>query len=91
VFLRSQAHLLPRRGSALAGADGECRNGVWLESEGRGVVPGGCCAATQARLMMSLLMLFGKGASSQVYSTIACAASWNGERGTLLMPSRRRH
>ncbi len=34
VFLRSQAHLLPRRGNALAVADGEGRNGVWLAQQG---------------------------------------------------------
>jgi hypothetical protein len=34
VFLRSQAHLLPRQGKALAVADGEGRNGVWLAQQG---------------------------------------------------------
>jgi cyclopropane fatty-acyl-phospholipid synthase-like methyltransferase len=34
AFLRSQAHLLPTRGTALAVADGEGRNGVWLAERG---------------------------------------------------------
>jgi SAM-dependent methyltransferase len=33
-FLRAQAHLLPRHGKALAVADGEGRNGVWLAQQG---------------------------------------------------------
>jgi cyclopropane fatty-acyl-phospholipid synthase-like methyltransferase len=33
-FLRSHAHLLPPRGKALAVADGEGRNGVWLAQQG---------------------------------------------------------
>src|SRR5262245_47850888 len=37
-FLRSQAHLLPRHGKALAVADGEGRNGVWLAEQGLDVV-----------------------------------------------------
>jgi SAM-dependent methyltransferase len=38
AFLRSQAHLLPRPGKALAVADGEGRNGVWLAQQGLDVV-----------------------------------------------------
>ena len=34
AFLRSQAHRLPARGTALAVADGEGRNGVWLAEQG---------------------------------------------------------
>jgi SAM-dependent methyltransferase len=37
-FLRSQARLLPRRGNALAVADGEGRNGVWLAQQGLDVL-----------------------------------------------------
>jgi SAM-dependent methyltransferase len=37
-FLRSQAHLLPPRGKALAVADGEGRNGVWLAQQGLDVL-----------------------------------------------------
>jgi hypothetical protein len=37
-FLRSQAHLLPRRGKVLAVADGEGRNGVWLAQQGLDVI-----------------------------------------------------
>src|SRR5258708_18033635 len=33
-FLRSQARLLPSNGKALAVADGEGRNGVWLAEQG---------------------------------------------------------
>jgi len=33
-FLRAQAHLLPAHGKALAVADGEGRNGVWLAEQG---------------------------------------------------------
>jgi SAM-dependent methyltransferase len=38
VFLKSQAHLLPKRGSALAIADGEGRNGVFLAERGLDVL-----------------------------------------------------
>lgn len=34
AFLRSQAHRLPARGTVLAVADGEGRNGVWLAERG---------------------------------------------------------
>jgi SAM-dependent methyltransferase len=34
VFLKSQAHRLPKCGTALAVADGEGRNGVWLAERG---------------------------------------------------------
>ncbi len=37
-FLRAQAHLLPPRGKALAVADGEGRNGVWLAQQGLDVL-----------------------------------------------------
>ncbi|MBV8744544.1 MAG: class I SAM-dependent methyltransferase [Xanthobacteraceae bacterium] len=37
-FLRSQAHLLPHSGKALAVADGEGRNGVWLAQQGLNVL-----------------------------------------------------
>jgi SAM-dependent methyltransferase len=37
-FLRAQAHLLPARGKALAVADGEGRNGVWLAQQGLDVL-----------------------------------------------------
>jgi SAM-dependent methyltransferase len=37
-FLRSQAHLLPAQGKALAVADGEGRNGVWLAERGLDVL-----------------------------------------------------
>jgi SAM-dependent methyltransferase len=37
-FLRSHAHLLPPRGRALAVADGEGRNGVWLAQQGLDVL-----------------------------------------------------
>jgi SAM-dependent methyltransferase len=37
-FLRAQAHLLPSRGTALAVADGEGRNGVWLAQQGLDVL-----------------------------------------------------
>ncbi len=38
AFLRSQAHLLPKRGTALAIADGEGRNGVFLAEQGLDVL-----------------------------------------------------
>jgi SAM-dependent methyltransferase len=38
VFLASQAKLLPKSGKALAVADGEGRNGVWLAEQGLDVV-----------------------------------------------------
>jgi SAM-dependent methyltransferase len=37
-FLRAQAHLLPSHGTALAVADGEGRNGVWLAERGLDVL-----------------------------------------------------
>jgi len=38
TFLKSQAHRLPKSGKALAVADGEGRNGVWLAEQGLDVV-----------------------------------------------------
>jgi SAM-dependent methyltransferase len=38
AFLKSQAHLLPKKGSALAIADGEGRNGVFLAEQGLDVL-----------------------------------------------------
>jgi SAM-dependent methyltransferase len=38
AFLKSQAHLLPKRGAALAIADGEGRNGVFLAERGLDVL-----------------------------------------------------
>jgi cyclopropane fatty-acyl-phospholipid synthase-like methyltransferase len=38
AFLKAQAHLLPQRGSALAIADGEGRNGVFLAEHGLDVL-----------------------------------------------------
>src|SRR4029077_7771871 len=38
AFLRSQAHMLPKFGAALAVADGEGRNGVWLAERGLDVL-----------------------------------------------------
>ncbi|MBU6247273.1 MAG: methyltransferase domain-containing protein [Xanthomonadaceae bacterium] len=38
AFLRAQQHRLPARGSALAVADGEGRNGVWLAAQGLDVL-----------------------------------------------------
>jgi SAM-dependent methyltransferase len=38
AFLRSQAHMLPQSGAALAVADGEGRNGVWLAERGLDVL-----------------------------------------------------
>jgi len=38
AFLKSQAHLLPKSGTALAVADGEGRNGVWLAERGLDVL-----------------------------------------------------
>lgn len=38
AFLAAQAHLLPPSGSALAIADGEGRNGVWLAEQGLDVL-----------------------------------------------------
>ena len=49
VFLRSQAHLLPRRGNALAVADGEGRNGVWLAQQGLEVLSVDFSSAAQAK------------------------------------------
>ncbi|HWV19956.1 MAG TPA: class I SAM-dependent methyltransferase [Devosia sp.] len=38
AFLAAQAHLLPKSGTALAVADGEGRNGVWLAEQGLDVL-----------------------------------------------------
>jgi SAM-dependent methyltransferase len=38
AFLKSQANLLPKTGNALAVADGEGRNGVWLAEQGLDVL-----------------------------------------------------
>jgi SAM-dependent methyltransferase len=38
TFLAAQRHLLPPRGKALAFADGEGRNGVWLAQQGLDVI-----------------------------------------------------
>ena len=38
AFLQSQAHRLPRAGTALSVADGEGRNGVWLAEQGLDVL-----------------------------------------------------
>ena len=38
AFLSSQAHMLPKSGAALAVADGEGRNGVWLAEHGLDVL-----------------------------------------------------
>src|SRR5262249_13693155 len=38
AFLKSQAHLLTKSGAALAVADGEGRNGVWLAGRGLDVL-----------------------------------------------------
>jgi SAM-dependent methyltransferase len=38
AFLKSQAHMLPKSGTALAVADGEGRNGVWLAEHGLDVL-----------------------------------------------------
>jgi SAM-dependent methyltransferase len=38
AFLAAQAHLLPKTGTALAIADGEGRNGVWLAEQGLDVL-----------------------------------------------------
>src|SRR5579884_3981455 len=38
AFLKSQAHMLPKSGTALAVADGEGRNGVWLAERGLDVI-----------------------------------------------------
>jgi SAM-dependent methyltransferase len=48
-FLRSQAHLLPRTGKALAVADGEGRNGVWLAQQGLDVLSIDFSPAAQAK------------------------------------------
>jgi hypothetical protein len=38
AFLKSKAHLLPKHGTALAIADGEGRNGVFLAEQGLDVL-----------------------------------------------------
>jgi SAM-dependent methyltransferase len=38
AFLKSQSHMLPKSGAALALADGEGRNGVWLAERGLDVL-----------------------------------------------------
>jgi SAM-dependent methyltransferase len=49
AFLRSHAHRLPRRGKALALADGEGRNGVWLAQRGLDVLSVDFSPAAQAK------------------------------------------
>src|SRR5262245_28471189 len=49
VFLASQRRLLPHRGRALAVADGEGRNGVWLAEQGLDVVAFDFSPAAQAK------------------------------------------
>jgi SAM-dependent methyltransferase len=49
-FLRSQAQLLPRSGKALAVADGEGRNGVWLAQQGLDVLSIDFSPAAQAKV-----------------------------------------
>lgn len=49
-FLRSQAHMLPRSGKALAVADGEGRNGVWLAQQGLDVLSIDFSPAAQAKV-----------------------------------------
>lgn len=49
-FLRSQAHMLPRSGKALAVADGEGRNGVWLAQQGLHVLSIDFSPAAQAKV-----------------------------------------
>jgi hypothetical protein len=44
AFLKSQAGVLPKTGKALAIADGEGRNGVWLAEQGLDVPVGGFLA-----------------------------------------------
>ena len=48
-FLRSRAHLLPPHGKALAVADGEGRNGVWLAQQGLDVLSIDFSPAAQAK------------------------------------------
>jgi SAM-dependent methyltransferase len=49
VFLKAQAHLLPKSGTALAVADGEGRNGVWLAERGLDVLSIDWSPAAQAK------------------------------------------
>lgn len=49
AFLRAQAHLLPAKGKALAVADGEGRNGVWLAEQGLDVLSLDFSPAAQAK------------------------------------------
>ena len=49
VFLAAQKHLLPKRGRALAVADGEGRNGVWLAEQGLDVLSIDFSPAAQAK------------------------------------------
>jgi cyclopropane fatty-acyl-phospholipid synthase-like methyltransferase len=49
AFLRAHAHLLPAKGTALAVADGEGRNGVWLAEQGLEVLSLDFSPAAQAK------------------------------------------
>jgi SAM-dependent methyltransferase len=49
AFLKAQAGLLPRTGKALAVADGEGRNGIWLAEQGLDVVSVDFSPAAQAK------------------------------------------
>jgi cyclopropane fatty-acyl-phospholipid synthase-like methyltransferase len=49
VFLKAQAHLLPKSGTALAVADGEGRNVVWLAERGLDVLSIDWSPAAQAK------------------------------------------
>ena len=49
AFLKAQAGLLPKSGTALAVADGEGRNGVWLAERGLDVLSIDWSPAAQAK------------------------------------------
>jgi SAM-dependent methyltransferase len=49
AFLKAQAGLLPKTGKALAVADGEGRNGIWLAEQGLDVVSVDFSPAAQAK------------------------------------------
>jgi SAM-dependent methyltransferase len=49
AFLRAHKHLLPKQGRALAIADGEGRNGVWLAEQGLDVLSIDFSPAAQAK------------------------------------------
>src|SRR3974390_2207943 len=51
-FLKSRQKILPRRGQALAVADGEGRNGVWLAEQGLDVVSLDFSPAAQSKARM---------------------------------------